>query len=212
MRNVKWSSVEAVAEGEFKKLEPGAYVASIVKVVDVPEKEYVQVLYDIAEGPHKGFFSDAFYADKAWAHSIVMSYKDTALGMLKGRMETIQKCNQGFDPFAAWDAGRLDMFAGRRVGIVLRQEEYWDKKTEEFKLGSAKCYRLCTIDDVASGKLSNPEPKMLDDAGKREALKRAGYFDSNIDEIMRNQGVKSQAAAPANVQSRDAYDDDIPFA
>lgn len=211
MRSVKWNEVESTAEGEFKKLEPGAYPAVIVKMADFPEKEYVQLVFDIADGPRKGHFSDAFYADKEWAHNLIMSYKDTALGMLKGRMETIQKCNPGFEPFAAWDAGRLDMFAGRRVGVVLREEEYWDKKTEEFKLGSARCFRLCTLEDVASGKLSDPQPKMLDDAGKRDALRRAGYFDSNIEEIMRRQG---QGGGQAPVQSqaapRDTYDD-IPF-
>lgn len=185
MRNVNWGSVDAKTEGEFARIEPGAYVGCIGSMEDFPSKEYVQMLFDIIEGPHKGYFSDGFYANKPWAHNMILSYKDKALGMLKGRLETIAACNPGFDPFAAWDAGRLDMFAGRKVGLVLREEEYWDKNAEEFKLGSARCFRLCKLEDVPT--IKAPEPKMLNDSGKIEALVRAGYgqveAQAKLDEI-----------------------------
>ena len=177
--------MDAKTEGEFARIEPGAYVGCIGSMEDFPSKEYVQMLFDIIEGPHKGYFSDGFYADKPWAHNMILSYKDKALGMLKGRLETIAACNPGFDPFAAWDAGRLDMFAGRKVGLVFREEEYWDKNAEEFKLGSARCFRLCKLEEIPT--IGAPKPKMLNDSGKIEALVRAGYgqleAQAKLDEI-----------------------------
>ncbi|WP_455136371.1 hypothetical protein [Thermophilibacter sp.] len=205
MRSVNWGSVEASSEGGFARIEPGAYAGVITSVEDVPSKEYVRVLFDIADGPHKGYYSDGFYADKPWAHSVIMSYKDSALGMLKGRLETIQACNPGFDPFAAWDAGRLDMFAGRKVGLVFREEEYWDKKTEEFRLGSARCYRFCRLDEVAT--IAAPKPKMLGDDEKVQALVRAGY--GQLDAQAMVEGMR----AGAKVSREAATDDysDVPF-
>ena len=202
MRNVNWGSVDAKTEGEFARIEPGAYVGCIGSMEDFPSKEYVQMLFDIIEGPHKGYFSDGFYADKPWAHSLIMSYKDTALGMLKGRLETIAACNAGFDPFAAWDAGRLDMFAGRKVGLVFREEEYWDKKTEEFKLGSARCFRLCKLDEVPT--MSATKPKMLDDAGKVAALVRAGF--GQVEAQIKVDELKSKAEQDKAEAARAAYD------
>lgn len=208
MRNVNWGSVDAKSEGEFARIEPGAYVGCIGSMEDFPSKEYVQMIFDIIEGLHKGYFSDGFYADKPWAHSLILSYKDTALGMLKGRFQTIEACNPGFDPFAAWDAGRLDMFAGRKVGLVFREEEYWDKKTEEFKLGSARCFRLCKLDEVPT--MSAPKPKMLDDAGKVAALVRAGF--GQVEAQMKVDELKAKAEQDKADAARAAYEaTPVPF-
>ncbi|MGO5267807.1 hypothetical protein ACTQ1D_03885 [Parafannyhessea umbonata] len=124
MRKVNWASVTASADGDFEKLPAGPYVAVITDATDNENKQYVEIVYDIAEGEHKGYYSDDWGKSHPYAHHIFMSYKDTALGMLKGRLEAIQASNPGFDAFAAWDAGRLDMFRNRIVGINLQEEEY----------------------------------------------------------------------------------------
>lgn len=205
MRSINWSSVEERTEGAFDQLEAGAYTCTIQSVEDVPAKEYVRVLLDVADGARRGFFSDAFYTDKPWAHSLILSYKDSALGMLKGRLKVIEACNPGFDPFAAWDAGRLDMFCGRKVGVVFRAEEYWDKKTEEFRVGSARPDRLCKLDEVPT--IKAPEPKMLDDAGRRAALERAGMSQLEIDRTLDRieHGVDTGSASVVGTS------DDLPF-
>ena len=124
MRKVNWASVTASSDEGFEKLPAGPYVAVITEATDNENKQYVEIVYDIAEGEHKGYYSDDWGKSHPYAHHIFMSYKDTALGMLKGRLEAIQASNPGFDAFAAWDAGRLDMFRGRLVGINLQEEEY----------------------------------------------------------------------------------------
>lgn len=208
MRNVKWEEVQSSGTGSFDRLEAGAYVCFISGMTDNAKGEYIDMLVDIFEGPRKGYFSDAFYADKPWAHHIVLSYKDTALGMLKGRLETIAACNPGFDPFAAWDAGRLDMFIGRKLGIVFREEEYWDKRTEEFKVGSARPDRIIKLEAVPT--TPAPQPKMLDDAGKVQALVRAGYGQLDAQQMVDD--LKARAASQGQpVAASPADYSDVPF-
>lgn len=122
--NIPWATTEASTDGGFEKLPAGPYVAKIVDMVDNDSKQYVELVFDIAEGEHANFYGDEWGKEHPFAHHIFLSYKDTALGMLKGRLQAIQESNPGFDPFAAWDAGRLDMFNGRILGINLQEEEY----------------------------------------------------------------------------------------
>lgn len=103
MRNVNWGSVTATADwGDFKRPAPGGYVARLVSLEDNDAKQYVEAVFDIAEGEFANYYSDDWGQSHPYAHHFFMSYKDTALGMLKGRLEAIQASNPGFDPFAAW--------------------------------------------------------------------------------------------------------------
>ena len=122
--NIPWATTEASMDGGFEKLPAGPYIAKIVDMVDNDSKQYVELVFDIAEGEHANFYGDKWGKEHPFAHHIFLSYKDTALGMLKGRLQAIQESNPGFDPFAAWDADRLDMFNGRILGINLQEEEY----------------------------------------------------------------------------------------
>lgn len=124
MRSLNWNSIQSSSDGGFTPLPAGPYVARITSMEDNPAREYVEVVYDIAEGEHAGYYSDDWGKAHPYAHHFFMSYKETALGMLKGRLEAIAASNPGFDPFAAWDAGRTDMFTNRLVGINIQEEEY----------------------------------------------------------------------------------------
>lgn len=199
MRSVNFNEVEATTEGStYQQLPSGAYVCSIMAMEDFADKEYVRMMVDIIQGEHANYFSDKFYNDKPWSHSIVLSYKDKALGMLKGRLQTIAGCNPGFDPEAAWNAGNLNMFVGKAIGVVFRAEEYLDKKTGEFKIGSPRPDRMCLLTDLMDPKNADPLPKTLKDDVKRQMLKDAG-FSPVLDK---------SGAAGAQV---DLYAEDVPF-
>lgn len=130
MRSLNWNNIQASSDSGFEPLPAGPYVARIVEAIDNEPREYVEVVFDIAEGPKANYYSDEFGKSHPYTHHFFMSYKQTALGMLKGRLEAIQKSNPGFDPFAAWDSGRLDMFSNRLVGINLQEEEYYNRDNE----------------------------------------------------------------------------------
>ena len=195
MRPINLNNVVEKADGEFNRLKPGAYPCAIMSVEDVPDKEYLRVLVDIVAGEYKDYFSDDFYADKPFAHSIIMSYKESAQGMLKGRLHVISDCNPGFDAEAAINAGKEQMLVGKAVGVVFREEEYYNKKTEDFELGSARPDRLCRLTELEDERNANPKPKMLSEKRKREAMERAGV----------------RVGGGAVVKASDAYSDDIPF-
>ena len=181
MRQLNLNSIKAKAEGDFKNITPGAYACIITEVKDNENKEYLDALFDIQVGEFEGYYSSDFYKDKPWAHHMILSYKENALPIFKGRMETITKCNTGFDAVAALDAGQYKMLEGKVVGIVFREEEYFDKKTSEFKLGGARAFRFCTTEDIQEGKNASPKSKMLDHKGKIDALKRAGVASNEDD-------------------------------
>lgn len=175
MRHVNWGDVTASGDGDFKRLEPGPYVAKVVTMTDKPEKEYVELVYDIAEGPRAGFYSDDWGLQHPYAHHVFLSYKDKALGMLKGRLEAIQASNPGFDPFAAWDAGRLDMFAGRIFGINIQEEEY-ERSDGENGTRLNVC-QVVPAQDVRDGKVKTRSKKTLDGKAPKAATPKAGAED-----------------------------------
>lgn len=163
MPRIKWDDIEESSGGEYEKVEPGAYVVAIQSVVHKPEREYVEVLYDIVEGKFAGKYSEDFWADKPYAHHVFLSYKPKALGMLKGRLRMITESNPGFDAMAAFDADQWGLFIGKRFGLVLGEEEY------EGNDGNVKT-RLTdvawkTVQQVHDGDYKVPECKRL----KREA-------------------------------------------
>lgn len=176
MRHVNWGNVSASSDGDFKRLEFGPYVAKVVTMTDKPEKEYVELVYDIAEGPRAGFYSDDWGLQHPYAHHVFLSYKDKALGMLKGRLEAIQSSNPGFDPFAAWDAGRLDMFAGRVFGINLQEEEY-ERSDGETGTRLNVC-QVVPAQDVRDGKVRARAKKTLDGKATKAATPKAGAEDA----------------------------------
>lgn len=176
MRHVNWGNVSASSDGDFKRLEFGPYVAKVVTMTDKPEKEYVELVYDIAEGPRAGFYSDDWGLQHPYAHHVFLSYKDKALGMLKGRLEAIQSSNPGFDPFAAWDAGRLDMFAGRVFGINLQEEEY-ERSDGEIGTRLNVC-QVVPAQDVRDGKVRARPKKTLDGKAPKAATPKAGAEDA----------------------------------
>lgn len=157
--NIPWATTEASTDGGFEKLPAGPYVAKIVNMVDNDSKQYVELVFDIAEGEHANFYGDKWGKEHPFAHHIFLSYKDTALGMLKGRLEAIQASNPGFDPFAAWDAGRLDMFANRLVGINLQEEEY-ERNDGETGTRLTVC-QVVQAQDVRDGKIKARDIKKL---------------------------------------------------
>lgn len=159
MRNINWGNVTASGDGDFKRLPAGPYVVRIVKMEDVPAKEYVELIFDIAEGEYANYYSDSWGIAHPWAHHIFLSYKDTALGMLKGRLEAIQDSNPGFDPFAAWDAGRFDMFIGRVFGANIQEEEYKANGVIAVDDDGKRKTRLNVCQVVSADKVRNGEVK-----------------------------------------------------
>ena len=96
MKRVDMSNVQEA--GSNTRLPAGAYICSIVDVADLPDKEYLKVTYDIAQGEHKGYYGElrASHPDWAWVGAYVKSYKQAALPMFKRFCNAVNKSNSNF--------------------------------------------------------------------------------------------------------------------
>ena len=192
---VSWGNVVASKDGEGgNRLPAGPYVCRITEMIDNLQKEYVEVVYDIAEGEYANQYADDWGKSHPFAHHFFLSYKsDKALSMTKGRLEAIQESNPGFDPFAAWDGNRLDMFVGRIVGLNLQDEEY--EYQGEVKTRTNVC-QVVPAQDVRDGKVKTRDKKTLDKGGSAAS---AGQ-------------TVTAASIAASVANGEVYSGDIPFA
>lgn len=187
---------EATAStGDYQRMVAGGYVAQIQAVrtdgpasygkgrIDyVNSKEYVKLIYDIAEGDFAGRFSDDYWSgeDKDYGHQIFLSWKN--MGAFKGNIQALDESNPGFDALAAFQADRWELFIGKKVGIVLGEEEYRaNDGSVKTKLGLP---RLKSVQDIRAGKFKVPAPKKLkdDDQGYNAAPAKADVSESVYDE------------------------------
>lgn len=160
MRKIVWEEVEE-SQG-FESPGAGNYVLRVTGVEDVPKSEYAWLVVDIAEGEFEGEFSRDFYAGKPYAHRVLLSYKDSALGMLKRTMSLFTASNPGFDAMAAWN-GDLSMFVGRLVGAGVGTEQRESKATgKEYTALDFFNANLGTVDEARAGAIKVPEPVMLE--------------------------------------------------
>lgn len=196
MRPINLNNIEEKnLGGDFKRLEPGAYPCVIMEVEDVEDREYLRVAFDIVAGEFKDYFSDPFYADKPWSHSMAFTYKEKNLGYFKRNLHIISDCNPGFDAEAAIVAGKEQLLVGKAVGVVFREEEYVDDKTGEVKMGSPRPDRVVRLDELEEERNAHPKPKTLTDA--------------QADEERRRKGVGKPVETADGTAA--AYDGDIPF-
>jgi len=118
MKKTGWRDAKV---STFGNIPAGAYVCEIKSVTDVPDREYLLIEYDIAEGDYIGYFSERAERWDSWPSGGKMywSYKQSALGMFKARIQAVEKSNTGY----AFDDDECTL-TGKRVGLVLCEEEY----------------------------------------------------------------------------------------
>lgn len=173
MKKINMSNVEE-SKG-FESPAPGAYICRICEVADVPDKEYLKVSYDIAEGNLAGYYSEGRkeHPDWAWFGCYVKSYKTKALPMLKRFCSAVSKSNGNF----VFDAGTINSdettLVGKRIGLVFGEEEYYSNSGElKTRLYVAREF---PVDQIASQKT----PKL------REAEKKpSGGFQKHNEDFM----------------------------
>ena len=76
MNKINWDEVQEASE--FDNPKPGAYIATICRVEDVEEKEYLLIEWDFAEGAYKDNNRDTFARAGFWPIQLRRSYKPSA--------------------------------------------------------------------------------------------------------------------------------------
>lgn len=150
MKRINWELVEESKPSTM--LPPGGYVCRITDVHDVPEKEYVWVVYDVIEGEHAGIYS-GMGADEEWKHRFTRSYKDTARGMFKAFVSRVEESNRGFK----WDGEHETQFVGKEIGLVFQTEQYTTDKGEDKE--RTVVVGVEAAQDVRNGDFYMPKPR-----------------------------------------------------
>lgn len=158
------------ASGMYDRLPAGGYVVEITGIKNDAPKSYLLITYDIAEGEYAGHFKD-LDAKYIFAHQFTRSYKDTALGMFKGFIKSVEESNPGF--VWDWDENKL---VGKIVGIILGEEEY-ENNRGEIKTG-LKVNSCRPVEVIRSGMFKIPEPKKMERTNDLD-----GFTPLNDDDI-----------------------------
>lgn len=146
--------------GDFKRLPEGGYVIRITAVEDKDDKEYLNIIYDIAEGEYKDFYSDEWGKAHPFAHNFVRSYKESAFGMFKGFLRALDETNgTKFDEQAAKGLPEQQL-VGKLVGVVIGSEEYETNRGEvKTRLRVAS---VMSAERIRKGEFKVPELKKLE--------------------------------------------------
>lgn len=141
------------ASGDFERLAPGGYVIRIQSVTDDPQKEYLAIIYDIAEGPEAGRYKNE-ETDNDYRHRFIRSYKEKALGMFKAFTNALEDSNPGYK----WDFNEKAL-PGKLLGIVIGYEEYEaNDGTVKERTRIASCM---SADRIRKGDFKVPELRKL---------------------------------------------------
>jgi len=149
---------EAEAPGEFERLAPGGYVIKIQAVQDNDEKQYLKIVYDIAEGPQANRYANE-PAENDYRHSFIRSYKTSALGMFKAFIKAVDAANET-DFNSRIEKGFPEQeLVGKLLGVLFGYEEYNanDGSVKE----RLRLVRFLNIEQARAGDWKIPELKKL---------------------------------------------------
>lgn len=197
-----FDKVVASNGGGSSMLEPGGYVAKIVRVKDHTEekKPYLEFVYDIWNGETKSFLFTADLTDTSndWRHSFRIYFsKDNNYGVqrYKALTEAVESTAQGkgAKAFVYEDKdGAEQTLVGKLLGVVIRHRSYVNSE--------GKVKTAVDVNAFISGK----------DAAE-------GNFDAKFAEPYEADGVAEARANAANAVIDapapvvELADEDIPF-
>lgn len=199
LRGVKESA------GGFNDIEPGAYKLVITSSSVVPDKQYVRFYWDVADGPFKGA-----YADSQYPPSDVMSWKESAAGMLKMKLHRLAQCNPRtlhpltgpdgeFEGLQEFEEDNWGAFTGKYFAAVVRRRIYTagpNSKNPGADRTAIEVARWLTPEEYKSGDWPK---KLLEDRDDRD--KTAAQAPAQQQPVQ----------APADFAPADVYDEDVPF-
>lgn len=165
-------------DGESTRLPVGGYICKITGVTDLPEKEYLRIEFDIADGPHKGYFAESYQRFGYWGGSTIRSYKETARSMFNGFVQAVENSNPGYK----WDWNEKGL-VGKLIGVVIGEREYLNK-ANEIRIG-IQAAQIRSIDIIREGKYKPTELRRLSagDRAKAGAAASTGYTEVTDEDL-----------------------------
>lgn len=160
MKKKSWSSVQESGNGGGNTMPSGAYVVMITGVEDNPDKEFVEVTWDVADGEHKGKFATEWGEKNKWAHSFRVYYTEKSEGLFKRFLQRLEDSNPSFS-IAAWEQTANEAaWVGKYVGVAFGKEYYvYDGKKRD-RYTFPVWYSTA---EVMSGEAKVPDDKYTDE-------------------------------------------------
>lgn len=186
----KWNEIEE-STGGFSDIEPGAYVLTVTGMEPHESQEYVRLYWDVADGLHK-----SAYAQSQYPPSDVLSWKESAYGMLKHKLHALAEANTGFQPTVAFESDDWNQFRGKRFYAVVRRRLYTagpNSKNPGADRTAIEIARWLKPDEYESG--SWPK-SLLEDRDQRDKSSQ----QSQVAQVPTDFG-----------QVTGVYDEDVPF-
>lgn len=156
MKAIDWDSVQERQEGEFDNPPPGGYIAVITGVRDNEEKEYLEIQWDYTQPPYIGTNADTFARAGFWPTVLFRSYKPKALPFFKSFKTALEGSNPGF----RFEEKALDHMIGKKIGLVLGEEEYIKQSTGEVK-NRLYVYQVRSVKSILDKDFKVPAKKTL---------------------------------------------------
>lgn len=177
-----YENIEAASGGNFKKLPAGGYIAEIKAVEDVPAKEYLKVIYDIATGEFKGFYGDDWGKEHPYAHCMYWSYKEANKKYFKANMAAVDKTNlTDFNEQLKGNIFDEKQLVGQRLGLVIGYEEYRTDRGEIRQRTYVAAVRSGQA--IGQGDFTVPELKRLEDKMPSTGSPVAGFEQVNEEDL-----------------------------
>ena len=166
-------------------LKAGIYPAQIRKVVDVPDKEYLEIQFDLVNDKrYANYFAKLKENLKVeeWPNQGIYraSYKETATKFFKAFITAVQKSNQGY--VWNWDYNSL---IGKFMVAVFGEEEY--ETNGEVKVG-IKIREIRSIEAYQKGDIKIPALKKLKQI-KLEKQEHSEQYLVLLFECLKNNGI-----------------------
>lgn len=165
MRQIdNWDDIQE-ATGDFERPAPGGYIARIVNVKDVEEKEYLRIEWEFEEGAYKGDNAATYNRANFWPLPLIRSYKEKALGFFKAFKTSVEVSN----PRYVFSTQNVHTLEGKLMGVVLGEEEYLKK---DGTIGiRTYVYQVRSVEAIRKGDFKVPELKKL----PNQPTTRSGY-------------------------------------
>lgn len=149
--NTNWEFVDAA--GSFPKVPAGGYVLKIVGVEDHPRDEYLDIIYDVAEGDYKNTFSGA----DNWIHTFRKYYNEKSAPFFKKFLEVLEASNEF--SITAWNKEQNESdFVGLVFGGLIQERYYTSEKDGKDKT-ALEVADVTDIYSIRSGMYKLPEPR-----------------------------------------------------
>lgn len=140
--------------GDFERPAAGGYVGVILGATDVPEKEYIKLDLDIAEGDFANYSVETMERAGFCPLHAIRSYKDKALGFFKAFTNAVEACNPNYK----WDWNE-EALEGKKICFVLGEEEY---QKQDGTVGERYTIdKFLSVEDLKAGKFKVPAKKKL---------------------------------------------------